>query len=70
MDPNDPAAQNDPLACINADLLRDGLAAIDRKSCKYLSAYPQVVKKLQEAVKDAKRERQGMFELGDVEEDE
>ena len=70
MDPSDPAAQQDPFACINADLLRDGLAAIDRKNCKYLSIYPQVMKKLQEAVADAKRERQGMFEFGDVEEDE
>jgi staphylococcal nuclease domain-containing protein 1 len=69
MDPTDPAAQHDPLACINADLLRDGLAAIDRK-CRYLAAYPQIMKKLQEAVADAKRERQGMFEFGDVEEDE
>ncbi|KIM75079.1 hypothetical protein PILCRDRAFT_827642 [Piloderma croceum F 1598] len=70
MDPSDPAAQQDPFACINADLLRDGLAAIDRKNCQYLSIYPQVMKKLQEAVADAKRERQGMFEFGDVEEDE
>jgi staphylococcal nuclease domain-containing protein 1 len=70
MDPSDPTAQHDPLACINADLLRDGVAAIDRKNCKYLPAYPQIVKKLQEAVADAKRERQGMFEFGDVEEDE
>jgi staphylococcal nuclease domain-containing protein 1 len=70
MDPSDPAAQHDPLACINADLLRDGLAAIDRKTCKYLPVYPQVMKKLQEAVAEAKRERQGMFEFGDVEEDE
>lgn len=70
MDPTDPAAQNDPLACVNADLLREGVAAIDRKNCRYLSAYPQVVKKLQEAVAGAKRERLGMFEFGDVEEDE
>lgn len=70
MDPNDPAAQHDPLACINADLLREGLAAIDRKGCRYLAAYPPVVKKLQESVLGAKRERLGMFEFGDVEEDE
>jgi staphylococcal nuclease domain-containing protein 1 len=70
MDPTDPAAQHDPVACINADLLREGVAAIDRKNCRYLAAYPQVVKKLQEAVTVAKRERAGMFEFGDVEEDE
>ncbi|KAJ6593999.1 hypothetical protein B0H19DRAFT_1246717 [Mycena capillaripes] len=70
MDPSDPAAAEDPLACINADLLHDGVAAIDRKNCKYLPAYPQVVKKLQSAVAQAKKERLGMFEFGDVEEDE
>ncbi|KAJ7770129.1 hypothetical protein DFH07DRAFT_266338 [Mycena maculata] len=70
MDPSDPAAAEDALACINADLLHDGVAAIDRKNCKYLSAYPQVVKKLQSAVAQAKKERLGMFEFGDVEEDE
>jgi len=70
IDPTDPAAQHDPLACINAELLRDGVATIDRKSCKYLAAYPQVEKKLREAVDQAKRERLGMFEFGDVEEDE
>ncbi|KAJ7096223.1 hypothetical protein C8R44DRAFT_643966 [Mycena epipterygia] len=70
MDPSDPTAAEDPFACINADLLHDGVAAIDRKSCKYLSAYPQVVKRLQSAVAQAKKERLGMFEFGDVEEDE
>ncbi|KAJ6625540.1 hypothetical protein B0H10DRAFT_2312806 [Mycena sp. CBHHK59/15] len=70
MDPTDPSAAEDPLACINADLLRDGVAAIDRKNCKYLSAYSQLVKKLQSAVAQAKKERLGMFEFGDVEEDE
>ncbi|TFK44793.1 hypothetical protein BDQ12DRAFT_702162 [Crucibulum laeve] len=70
IDPSDPAAANDPLACINADLVSEGLASIDRKGCKYLSAYPQVVKKLQECVATAKRDRAGMFEFGDVEEDE
>ncbi|KAF7376231.1 Nonsense-mediated mRNA decay factor [Mycena sanguinolenta] len=60
MDPSDPAAAEDPLACINADLLHDGVAAIDRKGCRYLSAYPQVVKKLQSAVAQAKKERLGI----------
>ncbi|KAJ7076400.1 hypothetical protein B0H15DRAFT_925222 [Mycena belliarum] len=70
MDPSDPASAEDPLACINADLLHDGVASIDRKNCKYLPAYPQVVKKLQSAVIEAKKARLGMFEFGDVEEDD
>jgi staphylococcal nuclease domain-containing protein 1 len=70
IDPADPAVSSDPLACINVDLVREGLGSLDRKDCQYLSAYPQMVKKLQEAVAEAKRERQGMFEFGDVEEDD
>ncbi|KAA1476768.1 transcription factor [Dentipellis sp. KUC8613] len=70
MDPTDSASAQDPLACINADLVREGYASIDRKGCRYLSAYPQIVRKLQEAVLDAKKYRAGMFEFGDVEEDE
>lgn len=60
----------DPLACINADLVSEGLAITDRKGCKYLSAYPQVLEKLQASVMTAKRDRAGMFEFGDVEEDD
>lgn len=70
IDPVDPASAQNPLACINADLLREGLASIDRKNCKYLGAYPHVVKYLQECVAAGKRERLGMFEFGDIEEDE
>lgn len=70
MDPTDPNAATDPLACINADLVREGLASVDRKGCKYLSAYPTVAKKLQDAVAGAKSDRLGMFEFGDVEEDD
>ncbi|KAG1881425.1 hypothetical protein C8R48DRAFT_680950 [Suillus tomentosus] len=70
IDPNDPVATQDPLACINADLLREGLASIDRKGCKYIGAYPHIMSKLQTAVAEAKRDRAGMFEFGDVEEDE
>lgn len=69
IDPLDPATAQDRLSCINADLLRDGLATIDRK-CRYLHSYPQLLKKLQTSVQEAKRERLGMFEFGDVEEDE
>ncbi|KAL5528449.1 hypothetical protein ACEPAF_7585 [Sanghuangporus sanghuang] len=70
IDPSDPEAASDPTACINADLVREGVASIDRKGCKYLSVYPAVVKKLQEAVTSAKRDRLGMFEFGDIEDDE
>ena len=70
IDPNDPEAASDPTACINAELVREGLATVDRKGCKYLSVYPAVAKKLQEAVTGAKRDRLGMFEFGDIEDDE
>jgi staphylococcal nuclease domain-containing protein 1 len=70
IDPQDPAAANDHTKSINADLLREGLASIDRKGCRYLSGYPGVVKKLRESITLAKRERLGMFEFGDVEEDD
>ncbi|KAF8806427.1 transcription factor [Phlegmacium glaucopus] len=70
IDPSNPIVTQDPLACINADLVSEGLAITDRKGCKYLSAYPQVIKKLQASVAEAKRDRAGMFELGDVEEDD
>ena len=70
IDPADPASAQDPTACINADLLREGLATIDRKGCKYLSAYPNVVKTLRAATETAKKERMGIFEFGDVEEDD
>ena len=70
IDPADPASTQNPLACINADLLREGLASIDRKNCKYLGAYPHVVKHLQDCVAAGKRDRLGMFEFGDIEEDE
>lgn len=70
LDPTDTTVSQDPLASINADLVSDGLASIDRKGCKYISAYPNIVKKIQDSVKAAKRDRLGMFEFGDVEEDE
>ncbi|EKM54097.1 uncharacterized protein PHACADRAFT_122832 [Phanerochaete carnosa HHB-10118-sp] len=60
----------DPLASINVELLRDGFATIDRKGCKYLQAYPQVLKRMQEAINAAKKDRLGIFEFGDVEEDD
>ena len=70
IDPSNPSVTSDPLACVNADLLSEGLALIDRKGCKYLSSYPQVAKKLESSVAEAKRDRAGMFEFGDVEEND
>ncbi|KAF8622718.1 hypothetical protein AX15_006809 [Amanita polypyramis BW_CC] len=70
IDPADPATQADPYVCINADFVREGLASIDRKGCKYLKAYPQMGKRLREVIQMAKSDRAGMFEFGDVEEDE
>lgn len=70
IDSSDPASAEDPLACANVDLIREGYALIDKKGCKYLKAYPQVLQKLQAALRDAKRERLGMFEFGDIEEDD
>ncbi len=58
------------LSSVNVDLLREGLATIDRKGCKYLHSYPAVLKKMQEATQAAKKDRLGIFEFGDVEEDE
>ncbi|BEI99776.1 hypothetical protein CcaverHIS631_0408190 [Cutaneotrichosporon cavernicola] len=68
IDPTDPNSAEDPLACVNADLVREGLAALD-KGLRYLGAYPQIVKKIQQAAEGAKIDRLGMFELGDVSED-
>ncbi|KAH9858386.1 hypothetical protein C2E23DRAFT_898870 [Lenzites betulinus] len=70
IDPTDPAVAQDPYASINADLVREGLATVDRKGCRYLAAYPAMAKKLQESIATAKRDRAGMFEFGDVEEDD
>ena len=70
IDPNDPPSPSDPYNSINVELVREGYATVDKKGCKYLSAYPGMVKKLQESISIAKRERAGMFEFGDVEEDD
>ncbi|KAF9648581.1 transcription factor [Thelephora ganbajun] len=70
IDPANPDVAKDPNACINIDLVAEGLASTDRKGCKYLNAYPGAHKKLQEAVNEAKRQQYGMFEFGDVEEDD
>lgn len=46
IDPSDPNAADDPLACLNADLVREGLATVD-KSLRYINSYPQILKKLE-----------------------
>ena len=61
IDPTDPNAADDPLACLNADLVREGelvlampsaradwtgYATFD-KTCRYAGAYPQIVKKIE-----------------------
>ncbi|CDO69288.1 hypothetical protein BN946_scf184976.g7 [Trametes cinnabarina] len=70
IDSSNPTVANDPCECINVELVREGLAKIDRKGCRYISAYPSMARKLQEAIATAKRDRAGMFEFGDVEEDD
>ena len=47
------------------DLVSEGLAVLDRKS-KYLNPTQAIYKALQTASAVAKRERAGIFELGDV----
>lgn len=77
IDPSDPNAADDPLACLNADLVREGLATVD-KSLRYISSYPQIMKKLEAgefrflvkirprlilpATEGAKMDRLGIFE--------
>ncbi|KAI0661175.1 transcription factor [Cubamyces menziesii] len=70
IDPTNPAVAHDPYESINVELVREGLATVDKKGCRYLSSYPAMAKKLQEAIATAKRDRAGMFEFGDVEEDD
>ncbi|TFL04337.1 transcription factor [Pterulicium gracile] len=70
IDPSDPAIAQDKSLSINADLLREGFATIDRKGCRYLNSYPSEVRTLRTALDEAKKYRAGMFELGDVEEDD
>jgi staphylococcal nuclease domain-containing protein 1 len=70
IDPTDPAIANDKTITINSDLVKEGLASIDKKGCRYLHLYPAEVKTMRNAVNEAKKYRAGMFEFGDVEEDD
>ncbi|KAK4705914.1 staphylococcal nuclease domain-containing protein 1, partial [Phenoliferia sp. Uapishka_3] len=67
-DPEDPSMSMGHESSINVSLVREGLARIDVRS-RFRSAYPAVVKALDEALKEAKRTRAGAYELGDVLED-
>ncbi|CEL60980.1 Staphylococcal nuclease domain-containing protein 1 OS=Schizosaccharomyces pombe (strain 972 / ATCC 24843) GN=snd1 PE=1 SV=1 [Rhizoctonia solani AG-1 IB] len=69
IDPQDPHSANDPHASINTELVRDGLAMIDKKE-RYLASYPAMVNALKDATLSAKRERLGMYELGDIGDDD
>ncbi|CAG7854505.1 Staphylococcal nuclease domain-containing protein 1 AltName: Full=100 kDa coactivator; AltName: Full=EBNA2 coactivator p100; AltName: Full=Tudor domain-containing protein 11; AltName: Full=p100 co-activator [Serendipita indica DSM 11827] len=71
IDPSDPASGSGE-ASINADMVREGYASIERKGvvAKYNGNYPNVMKTLEEALRTAKRERAGMFEYGNVDDEE
>lgn len=60
----DPSDAGSPTDSINAQLVREGLAVVDRKGCKYISSYPQILKRLQDDTAEAKRSRSGMYEFG------
>ena len=70
IDPSDSNAAEDPNSCVNVDLVREGLASADRKGCRYLQAYPTMGKRLREAAAGAKADRLGMYEFGDIDEDD
>ncbi|GAA5856749.1 hypothetical protein JCM8547_008820 [Rhodosporidiobolus lusitaniae] len=67
-DPKDERALESHENSINVQLVREGLARIDRRS-RFREAYPGVVRALEEASNEAKRGRYGAYELGDVLED-
>jgi staphylococcal nuclease domain-containing protein 1 len=69
VDPVDPASGSDRLASINVDLVREGYAVVERK-LRYTNLHPDVLKRLHEASQEAKRERAGIYEFGDVSPDD
>lgn len=68
-DPSDPTSSTSHEASINVSLVREGLARIDTKS-RFRSAYPSVVKALDEALRQAKMRRAGAYEMGDIFDDD
>ncbi|GAA5915362.1 uncharacterized protein JCM6883_006810 [Sporobolomyces salmoneus] len=69
-DPLDPASLASHESSINVQLVREGLARIDRRATKLREAYPGVVRALDRAQEEAKRGRYGAYELGDILEDD
>ncbi|KAG9295989.1 hypothetical protein G9A89_011841 [Geosiphon pyriformis] len=65
----DPRISQSPEMSLNAELVRDGLALVDKK-LRYVRVNSSIVKKLSEAQEQAKKDRLGMFEYGDVTVDE
>lgn len=68
LDPSDPDSAISAEYCINADLVADGLALIDKKT-RYASKYPEMQMTLQDALQAAKNSRAGAFEYGDITDD-
>ncbi|GAA5833480.1 hypothetical protein JCM9279_001538 [Rhodotorula babjevae] len=68
-DPADPNSLASPGNSLNVQLVREGLARIDRRS-RLRDAYPEVVKALERAKDEARRSRAGCYELGDILEDD
>jgi staphylococcal nuclease domain-containing protein 1 len=60
----DPAISTSADASINYDMIRDGYGHVITKT-RYAGGNQDIIKKLQEGLADAKRERLGMFEFGD-----
>ncbi|CAG8762154.1 19201_t:CDS:10, partial [Cetraspora pellucida] len=61
----DPAQSESSDASINAEMVRDGLGLVNNK-LPYIKKYSNLVKKLLEVQEQAKKDRVGMFEYGDV----
>ncbi|CAG8729748.1 402_t:CDS:2, partial [Cetraspora pellucida] len=61
----DPAQSESSDASINAEMVRDGLGLVNNK-LGYIKKYSSLVKKLLEVQEQAKKDRVGMFEYGDV----
>lgn len=64
-DPSDPSSLASHESSINVQLVREGLARIDKRS-RLREAYPGVVRALDRAQEEARRGRYGAYELGDV----
>ncbi|CAG8444479.1 574_t:CDS:10 [Acaulospora morrowiae] len=60
-----PAQAQSPEASINVELVRDGYALVNKK-LKYYRRYPNLTKKFEESQEQAKKDRLGMFEYGDI----